>query len=64
MNLRKLIKQHLEDTDVPLSIISTKSGVPYGALYHFKKRGTDMRSQHLESLYTYFTGKKLITDES
>jgi len=63
-NLRELIKDKLEGTDVALSIVSAKSGVPYGALYHFKTKGTDMRSEHLEKLFKYFTGRDLLSNES
>ena len=63
-NLRDKMKKELEETDVPVSIISVKSGVPYGALNYFKTKGTDMQSKHLEKLYKYFTGKELLEDES
>lgn len=63
-NLREFIKLKLEESDVPVSTIATKAGVPYGALYHFKTKGSDMRSEHIENLYAYFTGKELFTDES
>lgn len=63
-NLRKAMKKHLDETDVPLTTISEKADVPYGALDHFAKRGgKDMKSLHMERLYEYFTGTQLIEED-
>lgn len=63
-SLREEVKRMLLDSDVPYTTISNKSGVPYPALYHFATKGDDMKSQHMEKLYEYFTGNLLIQDDS
>lgn len=54
----------LDESKLSYKTIERESGVPYGALYHFAKKGTDMRSEHMEKLYVYFTGKPLLSSEN
>lgn len=63
-SLREEVRRLLDETDVPLTTIASKSGVPHGALYHFHKGGgADMRSEYMEAVYTYLSGEALIEEE-
>lgn len=63
-SLRSTVKRLLLASDLTYQKISDRSGVPYGALYYFATKGEDMKSEHMEKLYEFFTGEKLIVDES
>lgn len=60
--LRETVKRLLQESRLTYTTISRESGVPYGALYHFATKGEDMKSGHMEKLYTYFTGESLLDD--
>lgn len=62
-SLRTTVKRLLKESKRSYTVISSESGVPYGALYHFATQGDDMKSQHMEKLYEYFTGQKLIEED-
>ena len=62
--IRGVVKQKLIESRLSYRIIADESGVPYDALYYFATKGNDMRSEHMEKLYIYFTGKPVVTDES
>jgi predicted transcriptional regulator len=58
--LRETVKRLLGESKLTYTTISRESGVPYGALYHFATKGDDMKSCHMEKLYTYLTGEPLL----
>jgi len=57
------VRRLLQESKLSYTVISRESGVPYGALYHFSTAGEDMKSQHMEKLYEYLTGEKLINND-
>lgn len=59
-SLRDTVKRLLDKSKIPTSVISRESGVPSGALYHFRTKGEDMRSENMEKLYIYLTGEPLV----
>ena len=54
-NLKEFVKAQLGATKIPLSVICREADVPYSATYYFKTKGSDMRSEYIQKLYTYFT---------
>lgn len=49
--------------DLTYQKISDKSGVPYGALYHFATKGDDMSSENMQKLYEFLSGRTLLEGE-
>ena len=60
--LRDTVRELLKESRLTKTIIAEESGVPYGALNHFATKGEDMRSEYMENLYIYFTGKPVVED--
>jgi predicted transcriptional regulator len=58
--LRDTVRRLLSESKLNYTVISREADVPYGALYHFATAGDDMKSQHMEKLYIYFSGKPLL----
>ncbi len=54
-NLREEVKEFLVKSDVALTIIAKKAGVPYGIVYRIKNSDADAKSEYMVSLYNYFT---------
>lgn len=63
-NLRDVVKGLLLESELSYRKIADKSGVPYGALYHFATKGEDMQSAHMEKLYAHLTGKPLLSSDN
>lgn len=58
-SLRDTTKELLARTKLALTTISNDSGVSYHALYYFKTKGEDMKSEDMQKLYEYLSGKQL-----
>jgi len=61
--LKTETRQLLAVCDLTYQKISDKSGVPYGALYHFATKGDDMSSENMQKLYEFLSGRVLLEGE-